>query len=233
MKMESLGELEQLIGYNFISKELLIEALTHSSYANERKINKLKCNERLEFLGDAVLELVSSDYLFDRFKEKPEGELSKIRAALVCEPALFESAGKIKLGQFVLLGKGEEIGGGRNKPSVISDAFEALLGALYLDGGMEPARKIILKYILREDKLEKLNSIDGKSKLQELVQKKDSSSVIRYEVVNISGPEHCKEFEVNVFINDVLYGNGTGSNKKTAEKNAAVQAINKFVVETK
>ena len=172
-----LEKLEENIDYSFKNKELLMEAMSHSSYINERKINKTACNERLEFLGDAVLELASSDYLFKKYGDIPEGKLSKMRAALVCEPALYECSKAIDLGNFIKLGKGEEASGGRNKPSVVSDAFEALLGAVYLDGGMEEARKIILRFILTESQIEQAHISDSKSYLQELVQAIDMISV--------------------------------------------------------
>lgn len=220
-----LEKLEENIDYSFKNKELLIEAMSHSSYINERKINKTACNERLEFLGDAVLELASSDYLFKKYGDIPEGKLSKMRAALVCEPALYECSKAIDLGNFIKLGKGEEAGGGRNKPSVVSDAFEALLGAVYLDGGMEEARKIILRFILTESQIEQAHISDSKSYLQELVQAHMKSSLVTYKTISESGPEHDKEFVVAVYIDEREYGEGTGRNKKAAEKAAALHAI--------
>ena len=228
MNSDFFDELERLLNYHFNDKQLLVMAMSHSSYVNERKINKCDCNERLEFLGDAVLELVSSDYIYKKYPEKPEGELSRIRAALVCEPALFECSEEIKLGRFVLLGKGEERDNGRLKPSVISDAFEALLGAVYLDGGYENASAIIHKFILSDKRFVELESVDSKSKLQEEVQKKDKDCVIEYAVTDVSGPEHNKQFEVTVYINKKVMGKGTGKNKKTAEKMAAADAIKKL-----
>lgn len=228
MAEEILHELENKIGYVFKNQRLLQEAMTHSSYANERKINKLKCNERLEFLGDAVLELVSSDYLFNKFPDKSEGELSKLRAALVCETALYGCSHDISLEKYVFLGKGEDAGGGRKKPSLISDAFEALIGAVYLDGGFENAREMILQFILADKWVEKASETDSKSKLQEILQKNMKNVDIRYEVLGMSGPEHSKEFEVAVFINGEKMGVGSGTNKKSAEKKAAAQAIIKL-----
>ena len=225
MNTDNLEELEANIGYTFKNKDLLFEAMSHSSYINERKINRTRCNERLEFLGDAVLEIVSSDFLFKKFSEVPEGKLSKLRAALVCEPALYECSKSIELGKYVHLGKGEEAGGGREKPSVISDAFEALLGAVYMDGGMDNAKKIIDKFILTESQLEKANISDSKSYLQELVQADMKNSTISYQIVSESGPEHAKEFVVAVYIDDKKYGEGMGHNKKAAEKTAALNAI--------
>lgn len=225
MNTDKLEELENNIGYCFNNKQLLTEAMSHSSYVNERKINKTACNERLEFLGDAVLEIVSSDYLFRRFKDVPEGKLSKLRAALVCEPALYTCSKSIELGRFVKLGKGEEAGGGREKPSVISDAFEALLGAVYLDGGMDKAKEIILKFILTESQIETAHISDSKSYLQELVQADMKNSTISYRIISENGPEHAKEFAVAVYIDDQKYGEGSGQNKKAAEKAAAFNAI--------
>lgn len=225
MNTDKLEELESNIGYIFNDKSLLAEAMSHSSYINERKINKTRCNERLEFLGDAVLEIVSSDYLFKRFKDVPEGKLSKMRAALVCEPALYTCSKCISLGKYVKLGKGEEAGGGREKPSVISDAFEALLGAVYLDGGMEKASDIIHRFILTESQIESAHISDSKSYLQELVQADMKNSIISYQIVSEVGPEHDKAFVVAVYIDGKKYGEGTGRNKKAAEKDAAFKAI--------
>ncbi len=224
MKNE-LERLEENIGYSFKNKNLLIEAMSHSSYINERKINKTACNERLEFLGDAVLELASSDYLFKKYADIPEGKLSKMRAALVCEPALYECSKAIELGSFIKLGKGEEAGGGRNKPSVVSDAFEALLGGVYLDGGMEEARGIILRFILTDSQIEQAHISDSKSYLQELVQAHMKNSVVSYKLISETGPEHDKEFVIAAYIDDKQYGEGTGRNKKAAEKAAALHAI--------
>lgn len=225
MNTDRLELLESNIGYTFNNKELLVEAMSHSSYINERKINKTGHNERLEFLGDAVLEIVSSDFLFKRFTELPEGKLSKMRAALVCEPALYECSKAISLGEYIKLGKGEEAGGGREKPSVVSDAFEALLGAVYLDGGMENAREIIHRFILTESQIEQAHISDSKSYLQELIQADKKNSTISYRILDEHGPEHDKEFIVAVYIDDQKYGEGTGRNKKAAEKAAALHAI--------
>lgn len=225
MNTDRLELLESNIGYTFNNKELLVEAMSHSSYINERKINKTGHNERLEFLGDAVLEIVSSDFLFKRFTELPEGKLSKMRAALVCEPALYECSKAISLGEYIKLGKGEEAGGGREKPSVVSDAFEALLGAVYLDGGMESAREIIHRFILTENQIEQAHISDSKSYLQELIQADKKNSTISYRILDEHGPEHDKEFIVAVYIDDQKYGEGTGRNKKAAEKAAALHAI--------
>lgn len=216
--------LEQNIGYHFKQQAYLQEALTHSSYANERKINKIECNERLEFLGDAVLEMISSKYLFLQYPKMPEGDLSKVRASLVCEDALALVAKRIGLGDCILLGKGEEAGGGREKPSVTSDALEAVIGAIFLDGGLEAAEAFIHSFVLCE--VEKhLEFRDSKSLLQEMIQQRNNQDVISYKVVGEEGPEHAKTFTVEVYINEQLCGRGQGKTKKAAEKAAAKQAI--------
>lgn len=222
-----LSKLEEKIEYVFKNKGLATEALSHSSYVNERKINKIKCNERLEFLGDAVLEMVSSDYLFTNYPNMLEGNMSKLRASLVCETALAKSAKMINLGDYILLGKGEEGLGGRMRASVTSDAFEAIIGAMYLDGGIEVAKNFIHKYVLYDvDSF--INDIDSKSKLQELVQSKDNKLKIEYRVVDESGPEHEKVFIVDVLVGNEVYGTGRGHSKKNAEKEAAKEAIKIF-----
>ncbi|MGN0346825.1 MAG: ribonuclease III [Lachnospiraceae bacterium] len=225
--MEELSELEKIIDYEFRNQELLRKAMTHSSYANERKINKIECNERLEFLGDAVLEMISSNFLFHQFPKMPEGDLSRIRASLVCETALAECAKNISLGDYIFLGKGEAGGGGREKASVTSDAFEALIGAIFLDGGIAAAEKFILSNVLSDAK-EKMEFYDSKSVLQELIQQKKDASPIHYQIIGESGPEHQKQFVVQVLIGETVYGQGTGKNKKTAEKMAALEAIRKL-----
>ena len=222
------NELLKAIDYTFKDENLLLEALTHSSYANERRINGIPCNERLEFLGDAVLELVSSDYIFEKFTNLDEGKLSKIRSFLVCEPSLFKCAKTFDLNKYIMLGKGEEMGDGRNKPSVVSDAFEALIGAVYLDGGIEEAKKIIHRFILTKQQLDEADMEDSKSYLQKIVQSRKTVENIKYNVVSESGPEHNKSFEVEVIVGDKVLGRGCGQNKKAAEKEAARQAILKI-----
>ena len=226
--LKKLEGLEGYTGYIFKDKNLLLEAMTHSSFANERRINKTSCNERLEFLGDAVLEIVTSDYLFKNFKDLPEGKLSKMRSSLVCEPALFECSKAIHLSEFIFLGKGEDSGGGRKKPSVISDAFEALLGAVYLDGGIEKAGEIIYKFILTRERINEANISDSKSYLQEIIQRDKKPHVIEYDILSESGPEHDKNFIVAVSIDGKEQGRGEGKNKKAAEKAAALQAVKKY-----
>lgn len=218
-----MKELEQIIGYNFKNKDLLKQALIHSSYANEKKLGRLGCNERLEFLGDAVLELVSSDFLYKRFPNIPEGELTKKRASLVCEPALAYCARAFSLPQFLLLGRGEDMTGGRNRDSIVSDATEALLGAIYLDGGFEPARDFVLKFILNDIDNKQL-FYDSKSILQEMVQE-NKEHTIEYVLINEMGPDHDKQFTVALKINGKTTSQGTGHTKKAAEQAAAYEAI--------
>lgn len=219
----TLKNLEERIGYQFKDISLLKQALTHSSYTNEQKINKTRNYERLEFLGDAVLELVSSDFLFHSHSELPEGELTKLRASMVCEPSLAFCARDLELGQFMLLGRGEESTGGRKRDSITSDAMEAVTGAIYLDGGMEAARKFINRFIL-SDLEDKQLFYDSKSNLQELIQgklKKEFSYVLLEE----SGPEHDKTFVVEVLMEGRQLGTGAGRTKKAAEQQAAYKAL--------
>lgn len=219
-----IKKLEDQIGYHFRERGLVREALTHSSYANERNIGKINCNERLEFLGDAVLEQASSLYLFRQYPELPEGQLSKMRASLVCESALAAAAEKIGLGDFIFLGKGERVNGGSRKPSVVSDAMEALIGALYLDGGEKAANGFIMQHILTEIREKEKTFIDYKSELQELVQS-GGCGTIRYQVTGERGPEHEKEFEVELIIDQKKVSLGRGRNKKAAEQMAAYEAL--------
>ena len=219
---EKLGEFEQKIGYTFKNRALLIEALSHSSFANETRRHS---NERLEFLGDSVLQITIADHLFRHFKHLPEGDLTKIRASLVCEPALFEFAQQIELGRFVLLGKGEENTGGRSRPSTISDAFEAVIAAVYLDGGMEEARNYILGFIpkdLTRDSVKNLH--DYKTLLQEVIQKNPEEHV-EYVLRDETGPYHDRHFKVDVVLNGSVIGSGEGHSKKQAEQQAAKEAL--------
>ena len=215
-------ELEKIIGYHFKNKHYLTQALTHSSYANEKKLGKLGSNERLEFLGDAVLELISSDYLYARFTQIPEGELTKKRASLVCEPSLAYCAREFGLPQFLLLGKGEDMTGGRNRDSIVSDATEALLGAIYLDGGFANAKEFIHKYILTDIEHKQL-FYDSKTILQEVVQGEHEQ--LTYVLTDESGPDHNKSFTVRACIGERVIGSGTGHTKKAAEQEAAYQAL--------
>lgn len=218
-----LDTLEERIGYRFREIKLLKQAITHSSFINEQKINKTEDYERLEFLGDAVLELVSSEFLFHEHRSLPEGELTKLRASMVCEPALAFCARDLELGRFMRLGKGEEQTGGRDRESITSDAMEAVIGAIYLDGGMEPARNFINRFILSDLENKRL-FYDSKSNLQELIQgtlKKE----FHYELLEESGPEHNKTFVVEVIMEDKSLGRGLGRTKKAAEQQAAYEAL--------
>lgn len=223
MEEYTMENLQKRIGYHFKNTALLKRALTHSSYMNEQKINKNGDYERLEFLGDAVLELVSSEFLFHEHPEVPEGELTKMRASMVCEPSLAFCARDIELGSFILLGKGEENTGGRERDSIISDVMEAVTGAIYLDGGMEPAKAFINRFIL-SDLEDKQLFYDSKSNLQELIQGKLKKE-FQYELLEESGPEHNKQFKVAVRMEDEVLGEGEGRTKKAAEQQAAYKAL--------
>lgn len=221
-----LRELEQKIGYEFGNKQLFRQAMIHSSYANEHRLDKLECNERLEFLGDAVLEVVSSDFLYHRFPQSPEGQLTKTRASMVCEPALAFCAGELKLGEFLLLGKGEEATGGRNRNSIVSDAMEALIGAIYLDGGFANAKEFIHNFILNDMEHKQL-FYDSKTILQEMVQSMGEGA-LSYELLKEEGPDHNKTFEVCARIGERIVGYGEGRTKKAAEALAAYRVILKL-----
>lgn len=223
MKKLELDKLEETIGYSFKDKELLKLALTHSSYSNDNKMGKLKNNERLEFLGDAVLELASSEFLFHEYTTKPEGELTRLRASIVCEPTLAENARAFQLNDYLRLGHGEENTGGRYRDSIISDALEALIGAIYLDGGFANAKEFILKFVLNDIENKHL-FYDSKTILQEIVQKQYKERV-EYVLVGESGPDHNKVFEVEAVFRKVVLGRGKGATKKRAEQQAAYEAI--------
>ena len=218
-------ELEEKIGYTFRDFSLLKRAMMHSSYTNERHLEKYKCIERLEFLGDAVLELVSSEYLFRESPKVSEGELTKTRASMVCEPSLAQCARDIELGKYLLLGKGEEATGGRNRDSITSDAMEALIGAIYLDGGFTNAKEFIHRFILTDLEDKKL-FYDSKTILQEIVQAENRE--ISYHLVREEGPDHDKSFYVEALIGGVSFGSGKGRTKKAAEQQAAYEAILKL-----
>ncbi|MBE5969106.1 MAG: ribonuclease III [Lachnospiraceae bacterium] len=217
-----IGKLENAIGCKFNDKTLLKKAVTHSSFANERSHNMLDCNERLEFLGDAVLELCVSEFLFEKYPSRPEGELTKLRSQLVCEQSLAISAREIKLGDHLLLSKGEDQTGGRKRDSILSDAFEAVIGAIYLDLGREEANAFITRNVLN-DVESRQAIIDAKSILQEMVQEKKQS--LTYAVVDESGPDHDKTFTVKAVVNGEDVGYGKGPSKKRAEQEAAYNAI--------
>ena len=221
-------EFEEKLGYSFKDKSLLELALTHSSFANENKLKKN--NERFEFLGDSVLGFVTAEYLFTEFKNRPEGEMTKLRAAVVCEKSLFKFAEQIDLGKYILLGRGEDGTGGRNRPSVVSDAFEAIIAAIYIDGGMEAVRPYILRFI--KDAVKRETSFkDNKSLLQEEIQKVKGNT-LAYEEVGEEGPDHDKTFVFRVKLNGAIIGEGKGKSKKEAEQNAAGNALNKLHDET-
>lgn len=220
--VKNLGRLEKIFGYQFRNLELLRLALTHSSYANEKRMGKSKCNERLEFLGDAVLELVSSEFLFAHYPDMPEGELTKKRASMVCEPSLAMSARDIHLQEFILLGKGEEFTGGRERDSITSDALEAVIGAIYLDGGIGQAKNFVLRFILNDLENKSL-FYDSKTVLQEIVQ--DQGKVPEYVLTGCTGPDHDKRFFAEVHVSGEICGKGAGHTKKAAEQAAAYQAV--------
>ena len=224
--MNNLHNLEKKINYTFKDFDLLKRAMMHSSYINEKRMKKHECNERLEFLGDAVLELVSSEFLFLDMPEVSEGKLTKTRASMVCEPALAYCARDIDLGSYLLLGKGEDATGGRERESVTSDAMEALIGAIYLDGGFTNAKEFIHKFILTDLENKKL-FYDSKTILQEMVQAK-MEDPIEYKLINEEGPDHNKSFTVQALIGDKSYGTGMGRTKKAAEQKAAYEAILKL-----
>ncbi len=215
--------LEEKLGYHFRDPVLLRQALTHSSYANEAQ-DPRSCNERLEFLGDSVLSVIVSDYIY-RHYETPEGELTKLRASLVCEQSLFDFAKQLDLGAYIRLGKGELHNKGNERPSILSDAFEAVLAAVYLDGGMEPAKKLVLRFV-KEDLAdrEKIEFKDYKTELQEVIQKNPEER-LEYVLVKETGPDHNKEFTVEIRLNSNVIATGVGKSKKAAEQAAAQQAL--------
>ena len=222
----SKNSLEEKIGYRFRNTALLEQAMCHSSYVNEHHMSRGDCNERLEFLGDAVLELVSSEYLYAHRPDLPEGELSKLRASLVCEPALAFDARIFGLPEYLKLGRGEDQTGGRERDSVISDACEALIGAIYLDGGLGEARSFILRHVLNDAEHKKL-FYDSKSVLQEITQREFEAAPV-YRIVQETGPAHDRTYTAQVLILDRVYGEGEGRTKKQAEQQASYQAIRKL-----
>ena len=223
MQRKPLEELEQKIGYSFQNKSLLRQALTHSSFAKEKNINKYDDYERLEFLGDAVLELVSSEFLFREHAKMTEGQLTRMRASMVCEQALAYCAKEFGLENYILLGKGEEMTGGRTKDSIISDVMEAIIGALYVDNGMEVAKAYIHRFILSDLEHKQL-FYDAKTILQERVQQKNQGT-LHYELIREEGPDHDKMFVIEAKIDDKTIGAGQGRTKKAAEQQAAYEAL--------
>ncbi len=218
-----LHQLEKAIGYEFKNKTLLSTALVHSSFSNEHRREKIPDNERLEFLGDAALELASSRYLYERFPNEPEGVLSKRRAALVCEPSLAECARSVELGDYLQLGRGEEKNNGRSRDSLLSDAFEAVIGAIFLDGGFGPAETFVRRFVM-DKMIDHPVYSDSKTRLQELVQSGEPGS-ISYELLSEEGPEHEKCFTVKVSVGGREFGTGSGHSKKIAEQMAAAMAL--------
>ena len=222
-----IKDLETAIGYKFHNIQLLQNALTHSSYANERWHNSLLSNERLEFLGDSVLGMLVAEYLYGTFPDRPEGELTRMRADMVCEHTLATVANKIGLGGHLLLGHGEERLGGRSRESILADATESVIAACFLDGGLEAAAQFVKKYILVEVPVSRPNNMDYKTALQELVQQK-KNQVLVYTLVGQSGPDHDKLFDVQVSLNGTVVGCGSGRSKKRAEQMAAKAAVEKL-----
>ncbi len=222
-----MKQLEKAIGYTFRDITLLENALSHSSYANERWHNGLKSNERLEFLGDSVLGMVVAEHLYRTCPDRPEGELSRMRADMVCETSLAAIAVKLNLGQQLLLGHGEAISGGNKRASILADAVESVIAAIYLDGGFAPAKSFIERFVLTGATVEQPRNMDYKTALQELIQQK-KGQVISYRLVRQSGPDHNKEFVVQVCVNDQVVGEGVGSSKKRAEQDAARAALEKM-----
>ena len=221
-----MQELEKKLNYRFRDRELLSEALNHSSYANEHRGANVRSNERLEFLGDSVLGFVTAEFLFARHPDLPEGDLTRIRAALVCEQSLHEVAQKLELGRYLKLGRGEEGGGGRQRPSILADATEAVFAAVYLDGGIAAASALIHRVLLDTEKEEAVEERrrDYKTVLQELVQRQSGQELF-YRMVGASGPDHCKVFEAEVCLNGKRVGTGTGHSNKEAEQAAAAAAL--------
>jgi ribonuclease-3 len=219
-----IKDLENALGYRFRNITLVQNALTHSSYANEHWHDSLRSNERLEFLGDSILGMVVAEFLFQTFPERPEGELTRMRADMVCERALAKVADRLGLGGHLLLGHGEEQGGGRTRASILADAVESVIAACFLDGGMDAARKIIETFILCNVPTGKLTNADYKTAFQERVQQKKNQT-ITYRLVGESGPDHDKSFQVEVLLNGQVVGTGAGSSKKRAEQDAARTAL--------
>lgn len=227
-RLEKIKKIQTIINYKFKDINIINEALIHSSYTNEFRNRRVNNNERLEFLGDSVLSIAVSRYIYLKYTKLPEGDLTKVRANVVCEPSLANQAKKINLGNFLLLGKGEEVTGGRNRVSILADAFEAVIGALYLDGGMEVAENFILGMLAESIELASKGKLfkDYKTDLQELLQSKFDDE-IDYNIISEIGPDHNKTFEVEVRLGNKPIGFGKGKSKKEAEQNAAKKALSK------
>ena len=221
--MSDLKEFQRLINYKFKNDELLKQALTHSSFANEKRMDRLMDNERLEFLGDAVLELVTSEFLYHKYREIPEGDLTKKRASIVCEQTLALCTKEIHLGEYLFLGKGEDLTGGRQRKSILSDAMEAIIGAIFLDGGLTNAKEFIQRFVLTDIESKEL-FYDSKTILQEFVQG-NYEEELQYMVVDELGPDHAKVFKVEARIGSQAVGMGEGPSKKAAEQEAAYHAL--------
>ena len=229
MNIQHLEAFEKKIGYTFTNKDILLLALTHSSFANETKKGNHENNERLEFLGDAVLDMVVSEHMYRIFPQMPEGELTKLRAGVVCEGSLAKLARQMDFGQYLLLGKGEESTGGRNRDSILADAFEAVIGAVCIDGGIEAAVKYVLNFMKEEIQQTKnsFRNMDCKTRLQEVIQK-DSKYPVKYVIVGETGPDHSKLFVAEVHHIGKILGKGSGKSKKEAEQSAAQDALKKM-----
>lgn len=225
-RKKELDEFQKAIGYYYKNPGVLLHALTHSSYSNENKMGREQSNERLEFLGDSVLSVVVSEHLYKKHTDLTEGELTKMRAAIVCEASLVKCSNRLHIGDYLMLGKGEELTGGRTRTSILSDAFEAVIGSIYIDGGMEMASSFI--HMMLDDQMKASNKqvsfVDYKTRLQEKIQK-DSGKKVYYELLEEKGPDHNKLFIVRVIVGDVPAGTGEGKSKKEAEQNAAAIAL--------
>lgn len=226
---KQLKLLEEAIKYHFKNQQYIVRALTHSSYSNENKKEKPKNNERLEFLGDSVLGLVISEYLFSHYHQLEEGQLTKIRAKIVCEASLGEASKVLKLGEYMLFGRGEELTGGRERMSILADAFEALIAAIYLDGGMECVKTVVLGQLgsVIEAAVQGKLFVDYKTRLQEIIQVQKGNR-IKYEIIKEEGPDHAKVFHTEVRLNDEIIGVGSGSSKKESEQAAAKEGLKRF-----
>ncbi len=216
--------LEKNLCYVFKNKDYLTEALTHSSYANENRKSGAECNERLEFLGDSILGFIVADYLYSREPKISEGQMTRLRAELVCEKSLDAVAAHLDLGKYLKLGKGEEKGGGRTRPSILADAVEAVIAAVYIDGGLDEAKSLIYREIIAVFENNGAKDVDHKSRLQEIIQRENGRE-LKYELVGESGPDHAKVFEVNALLDGKVIGTGRGKSKKDAEQAAAKQAL--------
>ncbi|WP_314586078.1 ribonuclease III [Paenibacillus terrigena] len=225
-----LRHLQQSLNIHFKNRQLLKQAFTHASYVNEHRFGQHQDNERLEFLGDAVLELTVSEFLFEAHPNRPEGELTKLRAAIVCEPSLVKFAEALQFGQYVLLGKGEELTGGRMRPALLADVFESFIGALYLDQGLEVVRSFLTKYVFSQVSQEgKMQINDFKTRLQEFTQQ-HNMGLLEYRIVEERGPAHEREFVSEVHMGEECLGRGTGRSKKEAEQQAAAQALERIII---